>query len=82
MKLSRRNYIQSSVAGLVGAVALPLAAKTTKKLQNPKGCFILTELLNAPQSNDVTISKQVGITNVIASGGLGRARKEDYVAAV
>ena len=78
MKLSRRNYIQSSVATLVGAAAAPVSAKTTKTSNN-KGCFYLTELLGAPQSNDVKISRQVGLNWVIAGGGMGRARKEEYV---
>lgn len=84
MNLSRRKYLQGSVATLVGAgasAALPAAAKSTKKIRN-KGCFYLTELLGNPQSNDVKIAKQVGVNWVIASGGMGRVRKEQYVEAV
>jgi mannonate dehydratase len=82
LKLSRRNYIQSSVATLLGAGAVsPASAKSTRK-QNSKGCFYLTELLNAPQSNDVKIARQVGLKHVISSGGMGRVRKEEYVDAV
>ena len=82
LKLSRRNYIQSSVAGLIGAGSVtPSSAKTTRK-SNHKGCFYLTELLNAPQSNDVKIAKQVGLKWVISGGGMGRMRKEQYVDAV
>jgi mannonate dehydratase len=81
VKLSRRNYIQSSVAALAGAAALPATAGTTKRSNN-KGCFYLTELLGNPQSNDVKISRQVGVNWVIAGGGMGRARKEQYVDAV
>lgn len=81
MKVSRRKYIQSSVATLVGAGAgtvLPAFSKTTKTSSN-KGCFYLTELLGNPQSTDVKIAKQVGVNWVITGGGLGRVRKEQYV---
>ena len=82
MKLSRRNYIRGSVATLVGAGAAgPASAKTTKRSNN-KGCFYLTELLGDPQSNDVKIARQVGLSWVIAGGGLGRVRKEQYAEAV
>jgi len=83
MKVSRRNLIQGSVATLVGVgagTALPAQAKTTKKSNN-KGCFYFTELLSNPQSNDVTISKQVGVNYVIA-GGTCRGRKEQYIDSV
>ena len=81
MKVSRRNYIQGSVAALAGASAgtgLPAFAKSTRTTSN-KGCFYLTELLGNPQSTDVTIARQVGINWVITGGGLGRVRKEQYV---
>lgn len=82
MKLSRRNYIQSSVATLVaGGATGEASAKSTKKISG-KGCFYLSELLNQPQSTDVKIARQVGLKYVISSGGMGRARKEDYVEAV
>jgi hypothetical protein len=82
MRISRRNVIQSSVATLIGAgAARPASAKTTRKSNN-KGCFYLTELLGAPASNDVKISRQVGLNWVIAGGGMGRVRKEQYVDAV
>jgi mannonate dehydratase len=82
LKLTRRNYLQGSVASLMAAgAASPSHAKSSKK-QNGKGCFYLTELLNAPQSNDVKVAKQVGLEWVISGGGMGRARKEDYVDAV
>ena len=82
MKLTRRNLIQTSVATLAGAAAVtPADAGTTRKL-NSKGCFVLSELLNGPQSSDVKIARQVGLKNVISGGGIGRARKEDYVEAV
>ena len=81
MKVSRRKYIQGSVATLAAAGAgtvLPAFAKTTKTSSN-KGCFYLTELLGNPQSTDVKIAKQVGVNQVITSGGIGRVRKEEYV---
>jgi mannonate dehydratase len=79
--ISRRGMIQGSVASLVGAgagTALPAYGMSGKKISG-KGCFILTELLSSPTSNDVVISKQVGVNHVIAGGGLGRARKEQYL---
>lgn len=82
MDLSRRKYIQGTAATLAGAgLALPSQAKTTKKISG-KGCFYLTELLSNPQSNDVKVAKQVGVNRVIAGGGLGRYRKEEYVDAI
>jgi mannonate dehydratase len=81
MKVSRRRYIQGSVAALVGAGAgtvLPASAKTTKTSSN-KGCFYLTELLGNPQSADVKIARQVGVNWVITGGGIGGVRKEQYV---
>ena len=79
MDFSRRKMMQGSVAALAGAgTALPALAKTTKKANN-KGCFYFTELLGNPASTDVTICKQVGLNWVIAGGGLGRVRKEQYL---
>ena len=81
MLFSRRKYLQTSVATLAGTgagIALPASAKTTRKI-NGKGCFYLTELLGNPQSTDVKLAKQVGVNYVIAGGGLGRVRKEQYV---
>lgn len=79
MKVSRRSYLQGSVATLVGAgAALPASAKSTKKSNN-KGCFYFTELLGSPQSRDVKVSKQVGVNYVITGGGLGNAPKEQYL---
>jgi mannonate dehydratase len=81
MTVSRRKYIQGSVAALVGTgagTALPASAKTTKTSSN-KGKFYFTELLPGPKSNDVTISRQVGVNWVITGGGLARVRKEQYV---
>jgi mannonate dehydratase len=83
MKITRRGMIQGSVATLAGStagMALPASAKTTKKTNN-KGCFYLTELLTNPNSNDVTISKQVGVNWVIAANTC-RGRKEQYMESV
>lgn len=84
MLIPRRAYLKGSVAALAGAAAataVPASGATGKK-RNNKGCFYLTELLGNPQSNDVKIAKQVGVNWVIAGGGMGRVRKEDYVEAV
>ncbi len=83
MEISRRNLMRGSVAALIGSgagAALPATAKTTRK-SNSKGCFYLTELLNNPAGNDVTISKQVGVNYVIATNTC-RGRKEQYMESV
>jgi mannonate dehydratase len=81
MSVSRRRYLQGSVATLVGAgagAALPASAKTTRTSPN-KGCFYLTELLPGPESSDVKIARQIGVNYVITGGGLANVRKEQYV---
>ncbi len=81
MKLTRRNYIRG-VAALAGiGAALPASGKTTRKISN-KGCFYLAELFGDPRNTDVTVAKQVGVNYAIATGTLGRVRKEAYVDAV
>jgi mannonate dehydratase len=80
-KLSRRGYIQGSVATLVGAgagAALPAEGSTARRSGNT-GLFQLTELLYDPDSTDVKIAKQVGVNQVITGGGLARVRKEQYL---
>ena len=70
----------ATLAGGVAA-ALPASARSSKK-STTNGCFYLTELLGNPQSNDVKVARQVGVNWVIAGGGLGKFRKEEYVDAV
>src|SRR5512141_280236 len=79
--MTRRNVIQGTLAGIsavgVGG-ALPALAVPPKPA---KVGFKLCELWNNPQASEITIAKQIGVTHVITSGGLGRIRKEDYAAA-
>jgi mannonate dehydratase len=77
MDLSRRSCFRGAALGLAGAASV--SARATAK---SPGRFYLTELLNNPQSKDVTIARQVGIKWVISSGGMGRVRKEEYGEAV
>jgi mannonate dehydratase len=65
-----------SAAGVAGA--LPAAAVPFKPA---KVGFKLCELWNNPTGSEITIAKQIGVTHVITSGGLGRVRKEEYLAA-
>ncbi len=78
--MTRRNVIQGTLAGLsavgVGGT-LPALAVPAKPLT---AGFRLCELWGNPQASEITIAKQIGVTHVIAGGGL-RGRKEDYVAA-
>jgi len=78
--LTRRNMIQGTLAGLSAAGvggALPALAVPQKPA---KVGFKLCELWNNPTAPEITIAKQIGVTHVITSGGLGRGRKEDYLA--
>lgn len=84
MSFSRRTYLKSSVAALASAgmgTVLPASAVTVRKGKN-SGVFYLTELLGNPKGTDLKIAKQVGLTWAIAGGGMGTARKEDYIEAV
>ena len=83
MNYTRRSCLKGSVATLAGGVAGTSAASgRTLRKPTTTGCFYLTELLGNPQSTDVKIARQVGLNWVIAGGGLGRVRKEEYVEAV
>ena len=81
--ITRRNVIHGTLAGLsaVGAGvggALPALAVPFK---GAKVGFKLCELWGNPTGPEITLAKQIGVTHVITSGGLGRNRKEDYAAA-
>jgi mannonate dehydratase len=76
--LTRRNYIQGTLAGLASAGgALPALAVPFTPAK--KG-FKLAELFGNPASNDVKIAKQLGVNHVITGMGFGRGvRKEQYL---
>lgn len=79
VKLTRRNYLQGTLATLAGAYAnasLPSFAST--KTAERTG-FQLCELFSDPVSRDVTIAKQLGVTHVIAGMYLSRVRREEYL---
>jgi len=77
--ISRRNYIQGTLAGLAAAgTTLPAMAIP---FTPGKTGFKLCELWGNPQSNDITIAKQIGVNHVITGMGFGRVRKEQYVEA-
>lgn len=78
--LTRRSVIQGTLAGLsavgIGGTLPALAVPSKPATAGYKLC----ELWSNPQSSDIMIAKQIGVTHVIAGGGL-RGRKEQYVEA-
>ena len=78
MKLTRRNYLQAALASVAGACA-KTALPTFASAPEPKrDGFQLSELFGNPQSQDVKIAKQLGVTHVIAGIQLSRVRREEY----
>ncbi len=75
--MTRRDYLQGSLAGLAtaGATLPVLALPHTPS----KTGFKLSELFGNPQSTDVSIARQIGVTHVITGMGFGRVRKEEYL---
>jgi D-mannonate dehydratase len=75
--MTRRDYIQGSLAGMATAgAALPVVALPHTP---SKTGFKLSELFGNPQSTDVSIARQIGVTHVITGMGFGRVRKEEYL---
>jgi len=78
-KLTRRDYIQGTLATLAGACA----EISTPAFASPPAAtrvgFQLSELFNNPTSQDVKIAKQLGVNHVIASFNLSRVRREEYL---
>lgn len=77
--ITRRNYLQGTLAALVGAytkTSLPAAFAATPEAR--RAGFQLCELFGDPQSQDVKIAKQLGVTHVIAGMSLSRVRREEY----
>ena len=76
-QLTRRDCIQGTLAAFAGAgSALPALAAPPK---SKKGGMKLAELFGSPRSRDVKLARQVGVTHAIASTGLGRVRREQYL---
>ncbi len=75
--MTRRNYLQGSLAGLAAsAEGLPALAIPPKPAAVG---FKLSELFGNPQSTDVVIAKQIGVNHVITGMNFGRVRKEQYL---
>jgi mannonate dehydratase len=78
VKLTRRNYLQGTLATLAGACAnASLPAFASIPAEKRTG-FLLCELFSDPASQDVRIAKQVGVNHVIAGVYLSRVRREEY----
>ena len=65
--LTRRGCFQGALAAL---------AAPSKTMQ---GGMKLAEVFGSPQSRDVKLARQIGITHAIAGVGLGRVRREQYL---
>lgn len=75
-RFTRRDCIQGSLAALAAAGASPaVAARAPSGKEGMKLC----ELFGNPRSRDVKLARQIGITHAIASAGLGRVRREQYL---
>ena len=79
LKLTRRNYLQAALATLAGACASNSFSLASSKDESKRAEFQLSELFSSPNSQDVKIAKQLGVTHVIAGMMLSRVRREDYV---
>jgi mannonate dehydratase len=79
VKLTRRNYLQGTLATLAGACAnSSLPALASAPAEKRTG-FQLCELFSDPASQDVKIARQLGVTHVIAGVFLSRVRREEYL---
>jgi mannonate dehydratase len=77
--LTRRKYLQATLATLAGAYAKPSIAFPASNPDPKRVGFQLSELFGSPESQDVRIAKQLGVNNVIAGMQLSRVRREEYV---
>jgi len=76
-QLTRRGCMSGTLAAFAGAgSALPALAAPPK---SKKGGMKLAELFGSPSSRDVKLARQAGVTHAIASTGLGRVRREQYL---
>ena len=77
-KLSRRNYLQGTLAAFAGAYAKNTLPALAVPPEVKRTGFQLCELFSNPESQDVKIAKQLGVTHVIAGMMLSRVRREEY----
>ncbi len=78
-EMTRRYYLKGAMATLAGIYAnksLPPLASATPA---GKTGFQLSELFSNPESQDVKIARQLGVTHVIAGIYLSRVRREQYL---
>lgn len=78
IQLSRRNYIQGALAALAGACTQGTWNAIASQPESKRTGFQLCELFSSPESQDVKIAKQLGVTHVIAGMSLNRVRREEY----
>ncbi len=78
-KITRRDYIHGTLATLAGACTETSMTALASPQANKRVGFQLTELFRDPESQDVKIAKQLGLTHVIASMNLSRVRREQYL---
>ncbi len=78
-RLTRRDCIQSTLATLAGACAGNSISAAAASPAAGRAGFQLSELFGDPASQDVKIAKQLGVNHVIASMGLSRVRREEYL---
>jgi mannonate dehydratase len=78
IRLSRRNYLQGTLAALAGACAKASLPAFASPPAAPRSGFQLCELFGDPESQDVKIAKQLGVNHVIAGMTLSRVRREEY----
>jgi D-mannonate dehydratase len=79
IKLTRRNYLQSALAAFAGAYTKNTLPVFASPREAKRTGFQLCELFGNPESQDVKIAKQLGVTHVIAGMSLSRVRREEYV---
>jgi len=78
-KVTRRNYIQGTLAALAGAYANKSVPALAPAAPAGRTGFQLSELFSNPASQDVRIAKQLGVNHVIAGIYLSRVRREQYL---
>jgi D-mannonate dehydratase len=78
IKLTRRNYLQSTLAAFAGVYTKNTLPVFASPREAKRTGFQLCELFGNPESQDVKIAKQLGVTHVIAGMSLSRVRREEY----
>ena len=78
-KWTRRNYLQGTLAGVAGICAHKFLPPLASAKPAGRTGFQLSELFGNPESRDVKIAGQLGVTHVIAGLYLSRVRREQYL---